>query len=125
MATELIRRVLCDRCLIDDDKKVDGTVSERVSLGQQIVEIDLCERCAEDLLAPARELIRLGRAPSAREVAQLPPRSMQQRADNGTSATGQDYDCPRCDLDFKTRQTFRKHLKQEHGMDFGDYLKSI
>jgi hypothetical protein len=126
MATELIRQVWCDRCLTDDDKKVSATVSERVAIGQQIVETDLCDRCAEDLLTPARELLRLGRAPSPHDNAQPSPRSRQQQAQSPASSHhGEDYDCPRCSADFKTRQTFRKHLLQEHGMGFGEYLRSI
>lgn len=118
MATELITKVWCDSCLADD-KRVEAPIHARLALDGDIREIDFCEEHAAQLLAPVRTLIQLGIAPHPQEAPT--PRGRQP----SVSSQGETYSCPACPRVFKTRQTFRGHLKKEHGMGFDQYLKSV
>jgi uncharacterized C2H2 Zn-finger protein len=47
MATEMIRRVWCDRCLVETDKRVEAQRSETITLGDVIKLTSRAGKCPE------------------------------------------------------------------------------
>jgi uncharacterized C2H2 Zn-finger protein len=104
MATEMIRRVWCDRCLVETDKRVEAQRSETITLGDVKRSLDLCDPCAVILLDPLVDLLKRAGNPIAPTV-------------KLTSRAGK---CPECGQSFTARKSLIGHLRSQHGMTLGE-----
>ena len=77
-----------------------------------LVELDLCQLCADELLTPLLQVVDA----AARPVA---PAQGQLTLDGGPATNGSPYRCPVCFGQTKTYASLTQHFKNHHGRTVG------
>lgn len=114
MAREVVTQLWCDKCLVEDDKRVTAT-SEGVvlALGTTRKQLDLCEACATALLTPVE--VALTRYGNPVEVSSMLAATRPQEG----------IECPRCGKTLTTRSSTRTHLMNVHGVSRIDSARML
>lgn len=114
MAKELITRIWCDKCALNDVHSEARAFT--VNLGAKTHEVDLCETCEKELIEPLRALIE--------EQGQPVTKGSGKSAGTG-SAKAKANVCAECGKAYATRKGLRNHMRDIHDIVLdppsGDY----
>lgn len=106
MATEIVTRILCDLCALDD-KDNDDASTLGVAINGQAFEIDLCGEHASTIIMLQETLAEHGR--------KIPKHGGSGNGKKSGSNGGPGGDCPVCGKSYAYRQSLTSHVRRVHG----------